>query len=152
MATNPDYADLLRAFTDEQVEFLIVGAYAVIFHAEPRYTKDLDVWVRATEENAGRVLRALGRFGAPLSGVCRADFENEELVFQIGVEPNRVDVLMGITGLDFDTAWSGKVASSYGGVPVFILGRPELIKAKRAAGRPQDLLDVARLEQAPDGS
>ena len=88
---------------------------------------------------------ALIRFGAPLRGMQPADFANPDLVYQMGIEPNRVDVLMGIDGVTFSTAWRNRVRTTYGGIPVFVLGYNDLLRAKRAAGRPQDLLDLQRL-------
>jgi hypothetical protein len=148
MPANPDFKGLFSAFNDEGVEYLVAGAHAVIYFSEPRYTKDLDVWVRPSADNASRVYRALARFGAPLEGVSEADFRDADLVYQIGIEPNRIDVIMSVAGVGFDAAWSDRVESSYGGVPIHIMGRKSLIKAKRASGRPQDLLDLDKLESA----
>jgi hypothetical protein len=147
MDVNPDFRDLLLALRNEGARYLVVGAYAVIYHTEPRYTKDLDLWVEPTPENAERIWRALAKFGAPLERVDQADFANERLVFSMGIEPNRIDILMGIEGLTFSRAWKRRIRSSYGGVPVCVLGKADLIKAKLAAGRPADLLDVASLRK-----
>lgn len=148
---NPDFRDLFRCLNDEGARFLIVGAYAVMFHTEPRYTKDLDIWVEATPENARRVWNALARFGAPMEGVTEQDLCSPELVYQVGVEPNRFDVLMGIRGLEFGDAWEHRVETTYSGEPVSILGLDDTIRAKAAAGRPQDLLDLSRLEARKRG-
>ena len=145
MSTNPDYKDLFKIFLEEKVEYLVVGAHAVIFYAEPRYTKDLDIWVRPSDDNASRVWRALKRFGAPLADLTIKDFTNQDMVYQIGIEPNRIDILMGIKGVEFDIAWQNKVESSYDGIPIYILGRNELISAKKASKRAQDLLDLEKL-------
>jgi len=152
MSVNPDFADLFRTFNDADVRYLVVGAYAVIFHAEPRYTKNVDLWVEPTPGNAERVFRALAAFGAPLDQVRAEDFQEAELVYQIGIEPNRIDILMGIPGLDFAAAWEHAVASRYGDQPIRVLSLDDLILAKRTSGRPQDLLDVARLERIRGGS
>lgn len=151
MAGNPDYRDLLQCFNDEKVEYLVVGAYAVTFYSEPRFTKDFDVWVRPSRENALRVFRALERFGAPLSDITPDDLCDPDLVYQIGVPPNRIDIVMGIDGVDFDSAWKNKVASTYDKVPMHILGKKELIRNKRAMNRPQDRIDLQRLMEAQDG-
>ena len=150
MASNRDYKDLFRIFSDEQVEYLVVGAHAVVYYAEPRYTKDIDIWVRPTLENARRVWSALKRFGAPLGQVTPEDFSDAAMVYQIGVEPNRIDILMGVDGVQFESAWQNKVESTYDGVPIHILGRNDLIKAKQTAKRPQDLLDLERLKRSDD--
>jgi hypothetical protein len=140
-----DFKDLLDALARESARYLVVGAHAVAFHSEPRYTKDLDIWIDSSPANARRVWRALVRFGAPLAGVDVRDLMNEETVYQIGVEPIRIDILAGLDGVRFDTAWRHRITSRFGGVPVQIIGKRELIRAKRAAGRPQDKLDVMRM-------
>lgn len=145
MPANSDFRDLFRALNEEGAEYLVAGAYAVMHYAEPRYTKDLDVWVNPTPANAARVFSALVRFGAPLEDVSQADFTNGDLVYQIGVAPNRIDIIMGVAGLEFDEAWADRTESTYAGEPIHILGKGSLIRAKQAAGRPQDLLDAARL-------
>jgi len=127
----------------------VVGAYAVAFHGHPRYTKDLDVWVDPDEGNALRVFRALAEFGAPLEGVTVSDFSKPGLVYQIGIEPNRVDILMGLGGLDFDACYQRAAVSSFSGVPIRVLSLDDLVMAKKNAGRPQDLLDVQRLTGGP---
>jgi len=109
-------------------------------------TKDLDVLVRPSSDNALRVWQALKRFGAPLRDVTVEDFTDPEMVYQIGVAPNRIDILMGIAGVDFDRAWKNKIESTYDGIPIYILGKYELICAKKASRRPQDVLDLEKLE------
>jgi hypothetical protein len=148
MATNRDFKELLSALSDEGAEFLVVGAHAVMFFTEPRYTKDLDLWVRATEDNASKVFRVLARFGAPMSDLTVADLASEGTIFQIGIAPNRIDVLTSIDGVKFEDAWPRRVHSTYGGVPFALLSKEDLVTNKRAAGRDQDLLDVKRLEAA----
>ena len=148
MPVNPDFRDLFRVLNEEEAEFLVVGAHAVIYHTEPRYTKDLDLWVKPTSENAERVYRALARFGAPLLDISTMDFCNPDLVYQIGVAPNRIDVLMGVSGVDFNSAWADRVESTYGGIPIRIMGKTSLMAAKKAAGRPQDLLDLKKLQES----
>jgi len=146
MSANPDFSDLLRAFNDAGVEYLIVGAHAVMLYTEPRYTKDFDVWVRPSQSNAERVFRALAGFGAPLADTTPEHFTNVEVIYQIGVQPNRVDVMMDVAGLTFDEAWSQRTASTYGGTPTQYLSKGDVLRAKRAAGRPHDLRDIEWLE------
>lgn len=147
MSANQDYRDLFRTFNEEQVEYLVVGAHAVVFYTEPRFTKDLDIWVNNSPENAARVYRALTAFGAPLEDISVADFTNKDIVYQIGVVPNRIDIVVGLTGLEFETAYPDSVESTYDGEPIRILSRADLIANKTALGRPSDLLDVARLKE-----
>jgi len=142
---NSDFVDLLRAFNAERVEFLIVGAYAVGAHGRPRGTGGLDVFVRPSAENAERVLRALASFGAPSGGLTVADLTGGDIVFQIRLIPVRIDVLTSIAGVSFDECWAGRVAANLGGVDVGVIGRADLIKNKRAAGRTKDLADVEAL-------
>jgi len=143
---NPDFRDLFRCLNDAGARYLVVGAYAVIFHTEPRYTKDLDVWVDPTPENAAKVWNALAEFGAPLADVTMGDLCDPALVYQVGVAPNRFDVLMAVEGLAFSEAWDRRVTSTYAGQLVHILGLDDVIRAKTAAGRPQDLIDLKSLE------
>lgn len=154
MGVNPDFKDLFSAFCDADVRFLVVGAHAVIFHSVPRYTKDLDVWVEPTRPNATRAFEALARFGAPLDGVSVEDLCNTQTVIQLGIEPNRIDVMTDVAGIPFEDAWNRRSTSTYGDVPIAVLGRDDVLHAKRAAGRPQDLLDIEWLERTakPDKS
>lgn len=148
MERNADFNDLLRAFDESGVRYLLVGAHAVTYYAEPRFTKDMDVWVEPTMSNAGRVYRALVNFGAPVEELTEEDLQDPELVYQIGVSPNRIDIMMGLPGVRFETAWRNRRRVRYGQAEVNIIGRRDLIRAKRAAGRPQDMLDVANLLKA----
>ena len=145
MDVNPDLIDLLNAFNNARARYLVVGAHAVAYYVEPRYTKGLDLWVDPDPENAARVWAALAQFGAPLKNVSPADLANPRMVYQMGVEPNRVDVLMGIDGVTFSTAWRNRVRTTYGATPIHVLGFKDLVRSKRAAGRPQDLLDLEHL-------
>jgi predicted nucleotidyltransferase len=145
---NPDFNDLLRCFNDSGVEYLVVGGYAVIEYTEPRYTKDLDVWVRADKSNAAVVFAALRQFGAPLDEVTPEDFAQEGYVYQIGVSPVRIDILMSIEGVTFDEAWPNRRTVDFGGLTGWLISLDDLIRAKRAAGRPQDLVDAENLSRA----
>jgi len=147
MATYRDYRDLLSELNGAGVEYLVVGAYAFAFHAEPRYTKDIDIWVNATPENARRVFQALARFGAPLGGVRVEDFATPGLIYQIGVEPVRVDILTSVSGLAFGEAYARRATASYSDIPMPVLSIEDLIASKEAAGRPRDLEDARILRQ-----
>ena len=143
---NQDFRDLLAEFNARQVEYLIVGAHALAAHGHVRATQDLDVWVRPDSLNAKRVIEALRAFGAPLHDLTEQDLSTPGLIFQVGVEPIRIDVLTIIDGVHFDDAWSGRVSSRFGDQPVYVLSREHLIQNKLAAARPQDLADVDRLK------
>ena len=138
---------MLSALNAERAEYLVVGGYAVGAHGLPRATKDIDLWVRPTAENAARVFRALARFGAPSHGRTISDFLVKGTVYPIGVPPQRIDILTAIDGVEFDDAWPERISSEMGGVPAPVIGRSALLRNKRASGRPQDLADVARLER-----
>lgn len=145
MFVNSDFSDLLRLFNANQVKYLVVGGYALIQYAEPRYTKDLDLWISADSYNAQAVYQALSEFGAPLTGLTEADFAEEGYFYQMGVAPVRVDILMGIPGVNFADAWQRRIEVDFDGLQVAFIGREDLIIAKRASGRPQDLLDIQQL-------
>jgi hypothetical protein len=147
MPLNPDFEDLFAALNDADARYLLVGGYALAFHGHPRFTKDLDVWVEPTATNAGRVHAALADFGAPLHDLTPGDLTREGLVFQIGLPPNRIDVLTSIDGVAFAQAWEQRETTRYGRSSVPVLGRRQLIVNKRATGRPQDLIDAVELEK-----
>ena len=142
-----DFSELLSEFNAAGVRYLLVGGHAMAVHAIPRATKDLDLWIDATPTNAQRVYAALARFGAPLDAIDVDDFAAEGFGFQIGVAPNRIDVLTSISGVTFRSAWPSRVAARFLGEPVFVIGRRHLIKNKQAVGRPQDLVDVELLRR-----
>jgi hypothetical protein len=122
-----------------------VGAYAVAAHTRPRATGDIDLWVNASVENAGRVYRAIAVFGAPLDGIDERTFSEADIVFQIGVPPVRIDILTGIDGLTFAQAWPNRIGTKIGNVSTWVLGRGDLLTNKAASGRPKDLADIERL-------
>jgi hypothetical protein len=143
---NRDFVDLLRAFIAADVRFLVVGAYALAVHGRPRGTGDLDVWVDATPENAGRVMRALTAFGAPMQDLNEADFARPGVTYQIGVPPGRIDLLTELSGVTFAEVWPARLKSSFGEIAVDFIGREAFIRNKRATGRPKDLVDIDGLE------
>jgi hypothetical protein len=142
---NPDFSDMLSALSEEGAEYLLVGAYALAVHGHPRATGEIEIWVRPTPENAGRVLRAVARFGAPVRDLSAADLATSGTVFQIGVSPRRIDLMTSFDGVDFDAAWTGRLQARVGDLDVPVIGRADLVRNKRATGRPQDLADVAAL-------
>jgi hypothetical protein len=145
---NSDFKDLLRVFNEHKVRYLVVGGYAVIKYTEPRYTKDLDVWVEATPKNARAVFDALRAFGAPLTNIAAMDFAQDGRIYQMGRPPARVDVLTSIEGVRFDVAWPRREQSDFGGIPASVISREDLLVNKRAVGRLQDLVDVQGLLEA----
>lgn len=144
---NRDFRDLLAEFNARQVEFLLVGAHALAAHGHVRATRDLDIWVRPSPENANRVLEAIRVFGAPLHDLTGKDLATPGVIFQIGVEPIRIDVLTVIDGVQFDEAWAERMISQYGDQPVGVLSREHLMKNKLTVARTQDLADVEALKR-----
>lgn len=146
---NSDFEELLQLLCEEEVEYLVVGGYAVIYHSQPRFTKDLDIWLRPTPENAKRVMRVFQRFGLPLLGDAReCDFSEEGFQYAIGRPPSMIDFLTSIPGLDFDSCWNKRVEAGKSDASILFLSKEDLIEAKRIAGRHQDLADIEEIERA----
>jgi hypothetical protein len=146
-----DYAELLSILNAHRVKYLVIGAYAVAIHAQPRATKDLDILVKADPENAKAVYAALIEFGAPLQGLTPADFEVPGPFFRMGRDPVGVDILTTIPGVDFDAAWTRRVEDVFyeeTNLRINFISREDLLAAKRAAGRQQDLADIEAIEKA----
>ena len=146
-----DFKELLSIFNAQKVKYLIVGGYAVSFHAQPRATKDIDLLIKPDAENARAVYDALGKFGAPLEGLTAEDFIVRDKFFRMGRVPVVVDILPQIKGVDFDHAWQNRVEAvidPQSGLKASFISRADLIAAKLAAGRPQDIADAAALREA----
>jgi hypothetical protein len=142
METQPDFRELLALFNVHHVEYLIVGGYALAFHGAPRFTGDLDIFVKPDAVNAQRILTALEAFGFASVGLTPNDFERPDQVIQLGVPPVRIDLITSITGVSWDEAWAGRVAGRYGDMPVSFIGREQFITNKRATGRTKDVADL----------
>jgi predicted nucleotidyltransferase len=143
-----DLKELLRAFNDHAVKYLVVGGYAFGVHAEPRATKDLDLFIRSDKENSEAVFRALAQYGAPLAGLSPSDFM-DDTGFQIGQPPARIDLLQHIDGISFDEAWENRIEGLLDGeIRTLVISRDDLIRNKLASGREQDVLDVKKLRAA----
>lgn len=143
---NQDFKEFFATLNANGVEFLIIGGVAFNFHATPRATKDIDVWVRPALDNLQAFLGALTRFGFSHT-LEPTELVNSDRVLMLGRVPNRIDVLTRPSGVDWDSSWKNRVRSNFDGEPVSFLSLADLILAKRAAGRPQDLADVAKLER-----
>src|SRR5215469_15721367 len=142
----PDFKDLLSALNAHRVRYLIVGGYAVGFHAQPRATRDLDILISADPENGKAVYAALAQFGAPLQGLSPNDLVEPGSFFRMGAPPVMVDILPRISGVDFEEAWQRRVEVTIDdALAAPFISREDLLAAKLAAGRPQDLADVAAL-------
>jgi hypothetical protein len=144
-----DFRDILSAFADAGVEYVLVGAYALAAHGLVRASGDIDLWVRPSAENARRVHAALIAFGAPSEQIDVEDFTRADSIVQLGVPPLRIDVMTAISGVEFDDAWRDRLTILLDGVEVPVLNRAHLIANKRATHRPKDLLDLRWLEENP---
>ena len=143
---NEDYKEMLQCLGDEDVKFLIVGAYALAAYGSPRATMDIDIWVMPSRNNAAAVLRALHRFGAPLRGLTIDDLQEDDTIFQIGVAPRRIDIITGASGLRFEEAFAHSTRIQIEGIQIRIPSIDDLIRNKRASGRTKDLADAEALE------
>lgn len=150
MKIEKDYEDLLKLFNRHKVEYCLVGAYALAFHARPRYTKDMDILIRPGEANGIRIVAALKEFGFDGLGLQPSDFARDDCIIQLGYEPVRIDLITSIAGVGFDEVWNGKVAGEYGNQDTYFIGKNELIKNKKAANRHQDQADLELLLPASD--
>ena len=150
-----DYRELLSILNAHHVKYLIIGAYAVAIYAQPRATKDLDILVKADAGNGKAVFAALAEFGAPLEGLTAADFEEAGPFFRMGREPVGVDILTVIPGVEFEAAWTRRVEAVFDegtNLRAHFISREDLLAAKRAAGRRQDLADIEAIEKAAENS
>jgi predicted nucleotidyltransferase len=149
MILPEDLRQLLLALNAQGVEYLVVGGWAVGYYAEPRFTKDIDLFIRSNVQNSEAVFRALADFGAPLAGISPADFrDNPNAVFQLGHSPARADLLQSIDGVDFEEAWKNRVEFTLEGVSVYVISSEHLIQNKLKSGRLSDLADVEAIREA----
>jgi hypothetical protein len=148
-----DFKDLLSAFNALGVKYLIVGGYAVSFHSQPRFTKDMDLFIKAGQANAKATYAALARFGAPLDAISEEDLADPRQFIRFGREPVAIDILPGVDGVDFDAAWERRVEGvidPQSGLIAFFISRDDLIASKLAAGRMRDLADVEEIREAAE--
>ena len=148
---NSDFRDLLRVFAEHEVRYLVVGGYAAMLYSQPRFTKDIDLWLEPSPENSVRVLRSFAEFGLPLIDVERSDFENEGLQYMVGRSPVLFDFLTSVPGLEFEACWENRNIDGGEGFEISYLSKEALIAAKQNAGRPVDLQDLEEIRRA-DGS
>lgn len=144
---NSDFVDLLRLLGDHKVDFLLIGGYAVSFYTEPRYTKDIDIWIDATRQNGKRLISALKEFGAPVDNLTPVDIAKPGLLYIFGVPPLRVDILNRMKGHSFKAAHKKKNIIITDGIKIPLVGLSTLISLKQKAGRPQDLIDLKNLKK-----
>jgi hypothetical protein len=145
MALSKDWREFLKLLNSRGVDYVIVGAQSLAFHGRPRHTGDLDILVRPSPNNARLLLALLNQFGFEQSNFEETDFLQPEQIIQLGRAPSRIDLLTSISGVSTNEAFASKISAILDGIPVFVLGKDELIRNKRAVGRPQDLADLAVL-------
>lgn len=145
MEVQPDFRDLLKLFNVHEVKYMIVGGYALAYHGAPRYTGDIDIYIKPDIENAQRIMRALDEFGFGNVGLQAEDFKYADKVIQLGVPPVRIDLITSISDVSWEEAFSGCVSGNYGDEPVNYIGLQEFIKNKKAIGRKKDLSDLEAL-------
>ncbi|MGD2014335.1 MAG: nucleotidyl transferase AbiEii/AbiGii toxin family protein [Desulfobacterales bacterium] len=145
MEIQQDFKDLLELFNAHKVEFIIVGGYALAFHGAPRYTGDIDIFVKPDDENAARIISALEDFGFGSVGLAEEDFERPGQVVQLGVPPVRIDIITSISGVSWNEAFSHRAQGKYGDIQVYYIGHDQFIMNKRAMGRKKDLADLEAL-------
>ena len=147
MPLSKDLREFVELLNANKVEYLVVGAFALAFYGVPRYTADLDLLVRPTVENGKRILHALTQFGFGSLALTIDDFSGGDKIIQLGVSPNRIDLLTSISGLTFDETWSSRETADLDGVPVAFIGKSALIRNKTKTGRPRDIADVEELKK-----
>jgi hypothetical protein len=145
MEVQSDFRDLLELLNKHRVEYMLVGGYALAFHGAPRYTGDMDIFVRVSSQNAVRIMAALNEFGFGSVGLAAEDFQKENRVVQLGVPPVRVDIVTSLTGISWEDAYSNRVQGKYGDITLFYIGRDQFISNKKATGRKRDLADLEAL-------
>lgn len=144
---NQDFREFFELLHDRKVDFLIIGGVAYNHYASPRGTKDIDVWVAPNEDNCARLIAALDAFGFPTGALNAATMASSDSVYILGKAPNRIDILTQPGGVEWSEAWPRRTLSDFDGVPVAIVSMEDLAAMKRHAGRPQDLVDVGKLER-----
>lgn len=145
MRYEKDFADFLKFLNKHKVKYCIIGAFATGFYGYPRYTKDIDILIEASPGNAKKIIKAIREFGFADIDLTERDFIEEHKIIQLGYEPVRIDILTSLEGFKFKDIWKDKASGMYGKEKVFFIGWDELIKSKKKARRPQDLVDLEKL-------
>ncbi len=143
---NQDFKEFIRSLNDNRVRYLVVGGYAVALHGHPRYTKDVDVWIEMSSENAANMIKALEQFGFGSLGLKEIDFLIPDQVVQLGQPSNRIDLLVNLSGVDFATCYASRITVEVDEIPINFIDLENLRKNKKASGRLQDLADLEKLE------
>jgi hypothetical protein len=150
MVLNPDFREFIECLNANQVRYLVVGGYAVAFHGHPRYTKDLDIWIQPTLENAQKVIQALAAFGFASLNLVASDFAQSDQVVQLGYPPNRINLITSPDGVDFETCYQSKIESDLDGLKICWIDLENLRLNKKVSGKSQDLADLESLAGSQD--
>ena len=145
MRVEKDFKEFIELLNKNKVKYLIVGGFAVAYYSTPRFTKDIDFFIEASQENSSRLMNTLKRFGFGNIGLKEADFQEPDQIIQLGYAPVRIDIITSIVGVEFENAWMNKVEGKYGDIPCFFISKEDLVRNKQAAARPQDLADIKSL-------
>jgi hypothetical protein len=143
---NQDFKEFIQLLNNNQVKYLVIGVYAVAVHGHPRYTKDIDIWIEISEENAQKLVTALTQFGFESLGLTSEDFQTPNQIIQLGYPPNHIDLITNPDGIDFQTCYDSKIEVTLNDVPVKFINLDNLKKNKLASGRLQDLADLEKLQ------
>ena len=144
---NKDYKEMLQILLNNEVKFLIVGAYAMGAYGYPRATGDFDIWIEASLDNSRKIYKSLSEFGSPLSDIAKDTFTKKGIIFQIGVAPRRIDIITHIDGVDFQEAYQSKENIEIEKLSIPFISKENLIKNKQSTGREKDKLDVNYLKE-----
>jgi hypothetical protein len=142
MRIEKDFKEFIELLNCNKVKYLVVGGFAFALHAKARFTKDIDIFVEASEENGLKIMNTLKQFGFGDIGLTGKDFQEPDQIVQLGYSPMRIDIITSISGVQFENAWENKVVGNYGGVPCFFISKDDLVKNKQASGRSQDIADL----------
>lgn len=147
MRVEKDFKEFIALLNKNRVRYLIVGGFAYSFYAEPRFTKDIDIFIESSKENAEKILKSIKNFGFTDITLTYKDFLEPDQIIQLGIAPLRIDIITSIRGVDFQSAWKNRVIGRYGDIETYFISKADLIKNKQASGRKQDLADIEKLEK-----
>lgn len=147
MRVEKDFKEFIELLNNNGAKYLVIGGFAFAFYAKPRFTKDIDFFVEASEANSKKIIKALKQFGFGSMGLTDADFREPGQIIQLGYQPMRIDIVTTVTGLEFGDAWANRVTGKYGDVDCFFISKEDFIKNKQASGRPQDIADLKFLKK-----
>lgn len=147
MRVEKDFRDFIASLNEFDVHYLIIGGFAYSFYVEPRYTKDIDILIEQSKENALKILNSIHHFGFEDIGLTEKDFLESGQIIQLGMEPVRIDILTSVKGMEFSKLWKNRVQGRYGDIRVYFISKQDLIKCKQNSGRKQDLADVEKLKK-----